>query len=105
MAVRIEPQPMPEARLPRELLFGHASNVVNQPGMGLVQLPQYFGEREASFLLGPLRVEGINAAVRYIPWRCPSLDDEREVLQRLLLPRSHVGKDVFDRPIARHAGF
>src|SRR5438067_11659102 len=101
MAVGIEPQAMPEARLPRALLFGYASEVVREAAMGLIHLPEYLREREASFLLGLPRVEGINTAVRCIPGGSPSLDNEGQVRQRLLLPCSHVSKDVFHRPITR----
>src|SRR5438477_201245 len=53
----------------------------------------------------PLRVEGIEAAIGDVArWR-PALDDERQILQRLLLPRRHVREDIFHRPIARDAGF
>ena|ERR687895_2654046 len=96
---------MPEARLPRELLFGHALDIVYEPAVDLIQLPQYIGERKAPFPLRALSIEGIDTAVRYIPWWSPSLDDERQILQRLLLPRSHMRKDIFHRPIARDAGF
>jgi hypothetical protein len=41
MAICIEPQAMPEACLPREVLFGHVLDVVDDPTVRFVQLPQY----------------------------------------------------------------
>src|SRR6266705_1912551 len=86
MAVGIEPEAMPEARLPCEVLFGHASNVVDESAVRFIQLPQYIRERKAPFLFRHLRIEGINAAVLDLSWGPASCDDERQVLQRLLLP-------------------
>ena len=94
---------MPEARLPREVLFGHASDVVDEPAVRFIQLPQYLGERKALFLFRHLRIEGIDAAVLDVSRWPASGDDERQVLQRLLLPRGHVRKDVFHRPISHDA--
>ena len=45
MAVGIEPQTMAEARLPREVLFGHASDVVEEPMVRFIQLRQHIGEQ------------------------------------------------------------
>ena len=67
MTVGIEPQATPEARLPGEMLFGHALNVVYEPAVDLIQLPQYAGERKAPFPLRSLSIESINASVRYVP--------------------------------------
>ena len=94
---------MPEARLPRVVLFGHAANVVDESAVRFVQLPQYVGERKAPFLFSHLRIEGIDAAVLDVSRWPASCDDERQVLQRLLLPRGHVRKDVFHRPVAHDA--
>ena len=58
MAVR-----MPEARLLYELLFGHASDVVDEPVVGFIQLAQYVGERQAPFLFRHLSIKSIDAAV------------------------------------------
>src|SRR5207247_955684 len=72
--------------------------------MGPVQLPSHRGERQARFLLRHAGVEGIDAAVLDgVPrWRA-ALEDERQVRQRLLFPRGHVGEDVSDRPVAGDA--
>ena len=103
MAVGIEPEAMPEARLPREGLFGHASDVVEESAVRFIQLPQDVRERKAPFLFRHLRIEGIDAAVLDVSRWPASCDDERQILQRLLLPRGHVRKNVFHRPIAHDA--
>ena len=103
MAVGIDPEAMPEACLPREVLFGHALDVVDESVVRFIQLPQDIGERKAPFLVRHLRIEGIDAAVLDVSWWPASCDDERQILQRLLLPRGHVRKDVFHRPIAHDA--
>jgi hypothetical protein len=91
---------------PRELLFGHALEVVDKPAVGVTQLPQDVGERKVSFLLCHLSIEGIiDAAVRYIPRRPTSLEDQRQILQRFLLPCGDVRKGVLYRPVARDARF
>ena len=54
MAVGVEPQTMPEGRLPREVLFGHALQVVDEPVVRFIQLPQDIGEFHGSILLGHL---------------------------------------------------
>src|SRR2546429_6401210 len=103
MAVGIEPEATPEARRPREVLFGHASDVVDESTVCFIQLPQYIGERKAPFLFRHLRIEGINAAILDVSRWPASCDDERQIFQRLLLPRGHVRKDIFHRPIAHDA--
>ena len=103
MAVGIEPEAMPEARLPREMLFGHASNVVEEPAVRFIQLPQDVGERKAPFLFRHLCIEGIDAAILDVSRWSASCEDERQILQRLLLPCGHMRKDVFHRPIAHDA--
>jgi len=103
MAVGIEPEAMPEARLPCEVLFGHASAVVDESAVRFIQLPQYIRERKAPFLFRHLRIEGIDASVPGVSRWPASCDDERQILQRLLLPRGHVRKDVFHRPIPHDA--
>src|SRR5258708_7626830 len=50
MAIGIEPQAMAEGCLPREVLFGHAVQVVEEPTVRVLQLPQDFGERQVPFL-------------------------------------------------------
>jgi len=102
MAVGIEPEAMPEACLPREVLFGHALDVVDESAVRFIQLSQYVGERKAPFLFRHLRIEGIDAAILDVSRWPSSCDDEWQVLQRLLLPRGHVRKDVFHRPIAHN---
>ena len=94
---------MPEARLLREVLFGHTLDVVDELAMRFIQLPQHVGERKSPFLFRHLRIEGIDAAVLDVSWWPASRDDERQVLQRLLLPRGHMRKDVFHRPTAHGA--
>ena len=94
---------MPEARLPRVMLFGHASDVVDESAVRFIQLSQYVGERKAPFLFRHLRIEGIDAAILDVSRWPSSCDDEWQVLQRLLLPRRHVREDVFHRPIAHDA--
>ena len=97
---------MPEARLPRELLFGRALDVVDEPAVSFIQLPQDVGERKASFLFRHLSIEGIDAAVLYrVSWWPASLEDERQMFQRLFLPPRHVRDHVFHRPMARDARF
>jgi len=103
MAVGIEPQTMPEARLPREVLFGYALEVVDEPMVRFLQLPQDIGERHVSLLFRHLRIEGIDAASLDVSWWPASVEDQRQILQRLLLPGGHVRKDIFDRPLAHDA--
>src|SRR5690348_12359747 len=103
MAVGIEPEAMPEACLPREVLFGHTLDVVDESAVRFIQLSQDLGERKAPFLFRHLCIEGIDAAVLNVSWWPTSGEDERQVLQRLLLPRSHVRKDVSHRPIVHNA--
>ena len=98
MAVGIEPEAMSEARLPRELLFGHALDVVDESAVRIIQLPQNVGEGKTPFLFRHLRIESIDAAGLAVSRWPTSCDDERQILQRLLLPRGHVRKDVFHRP-------
>jgi len=102
MAIRIEPEATTKARVADELVFGGAPDEVDQPAVGVVQLTQDLGEGEAPFVFRHLAVEGIDAAVAYrVPrWRT-AFEDERQVLQRLLFPRGHVGEDVSDRPGSR----
>ena len=95
MAVCIEPEAMPEARLPRVVLFGHASDVVEESAVRFIQLPLDVRERKAPLLFRHLRIEGIDAAVPAVSWRLASCEDERQILQRLLLPRGHMREDVF----------
>src|SRR5437764_13124933 len=83
MAVCIEPEAMPEARLPCEVLFGHASDVVDESAVRFIQLPQYIRERKAPFLFRHLRIEGIDASVPGVSRWPASCDDERQILQRL----------------------
>ncbi len=94
---------MSEARLPREVLFGHASDVVGESAVRFIQLLQYVGEREVPFLFRHLCVESIDTAILDVSRGLASCDDERQILQRLFFPRGHVRKDVFYRPIAHDA--
>src|SRR5215211_4479388 len=105
MAVRIEPEATTKARFARELVCGCTPDEVDQPAVGLDELPTYLGERKAPLLLSHPGIESINAAVGDVPrWPAP-LNDQRQMLQRLLLPRGYVREDVLDRPIAHDAGF
>ncbi len=94
---------MSEARLPCEVLFGHASDVVDESAVRFIQLLHYVGERKSPFLFRHLCVESINTAVLDVSRGPASCDDERQILQRLFLPSGHVRKDVFHRPIAYDA--
>src|SRR5947209_20078511 len=100
MAIGIEPEAMPEACLSREVLFRHALNVADELAVRLIQLAQDLGERKAPFLCSHLRIESVEATVLDVSrWLLP-VDDERQILQRLLLPYGHVRKDLFHRPIS-----
>src|SRR5258708_27067894 len=103
MAVGIEPQTMAEARFLGKVLFGHAVQVVEEPTVHFLQLPQDFGERHLSFLFRHLCIEGIDAARLDISRRSASAEDQRQILQRFLLPGGHVRKDIFDRPLVHDA--
>ena len=100
MAVGIKPETMAEGRLPREVLFGHAVQVVEEPTVRFIQLPQDIGERQVAFLFRHLRIEGIDAAELDVARWSASREDERQILQGLLLPGSHVRQDIFDGPLA-----
>src|SRR5215208_37368 len=63
MAVGIEPQATSEARLPRELVFGHTLDEVDEPPVGVVLLRQDIGERHVSFPLGHHGIERVDATV------------------------------------------
>jgi hypothetical protein len=63
MAIGIQPESSPKARLLRHLLLGRALEVGDQPAVTLFKLPQYIGERKVPFQFRHLGVEGINAAV------------------------------------------
>ncbi len=90
---------MTEARVADEVMFGRDLYEVDEPAVGVVQLPQHLGEREAFFLLRHPGVERVDAAVGYgVPRWLAALEDERQVLQRLLFPRGHVREDVSYRP-------
>ena len=80
MAVGIEPQAMAERGLPREVLVGHAVQVVEEPTVRFLQLPQDCGERQAPFLFRHLCIEGIDATVLGISrWSAPC-EDQRQIL-------------------------
>src|SRR5207237_175675 len=78
MAVRVEPQATTEARLAPPLIFGRSLDEVDEPAMGLVELPSHGGERQTRLLLGHPGVEDIDAPVPDgVPrWRA-ALEDER----------------------------
>ena len=103
MAVGIEPEAMSEACLSYEVLFRHALEVVDESAVRFIQLAQDLGERKAAFLFYHLRIESIDAAVLDVSrWLLP-VADERQILQRLFLPRGHMRKDLFHRPISHDA--
>ena len=102
MAVGIEPQAMAEGRLPREVLFGHAVQVVEEPRVRFLQLPQDFGERHVPFLFRHLCIEGIDAAGLDISRWSTSGEDQRQILQGLL-PGGHVRQGIFYGPLAHDA--
>src|SRR5947199_7374054 len=68
MTIGIEPQATPEARRPREVLFGHASDIVEKPMVRFIQLRQHVGERKVPLLFRHLRIEGIDPAVLDVSW-------------------------------------
>jgi hypothetical protein len=103
MAVGIEPETMTEASLPREVLIGHAVQIVEEPTVRFLQLPQDFGGRHVPFLFRHLRIEGIDAAELDISRWSASGEDERQIRERLLLPGGHMRQDIFDRPLAHDA--
>src|SRR5215471_3146300 len=103
MAVGIEPEAMSEVRLSYELLFRHALKIADESAVRFIQLAQDLGELKAAFLFCHLRIESIEATVLDISWRFLSVDDERQILQRLLLPCGHVRKNLFHRPITHDA--
>ena len=80
MAIGIEPHTTAEARLPLEVLFGHALQVVEEPEVGFIQLPQDIGECRVSFLFRHLRIEDINATILDVSWRLASCKNERQIL-------------------------
>lgn len=103
MAVGIEPEAMSEACLSSEVLFRHALEVVDESAVRFIQLAQDLGERKAPFLFYHLRIESIDAAVLDVSrWLLP-VADFGQILQRLLLPDSHVRKDLFHRPLSHDA--
>jgi len=80
MAVGIEPEAMPEACLLREVLFGHARNVVDELAMGFIESLQYVGECKIPFLFRHLGIKGIEAAVLGVAGWPASCNDERQIL-------------------------
>ena len=103
MAVGIESEAMSEARLLREVLFRHTLKVADESAVRFLQLAQDLGERKAAFLFCHLRIESIEATVLDIARQLLPVDDERQILQRLLLPCGHVRKNLFHRPITHDA--
>ena len=103
MAVGIEPQTMAEGRLLGELLFGHTLEVVEEPAMRFLQLSQDLGERQVAFLFCHLCIEGIDATGLDVARWPASGENERQILQGLLLPGGHVRQDIFHRPLAHDA--
>ena len=95
MAVGVEADAAAEAGVGRELLFRGGSYVGHQPGMGFVQPGQHVGQGAPPVLFSLQGVEGVDAAIEIGIARRPfARQDARQVVQRLLLPRGHVGQDV-----------
>ena len=105
MAVGIEPEAMSEACLSSEVLFRHALNVADESAVRFIQLAQDLGERKAPFLFYHLRIESIKATVLDVSRRLLPLDDERQILQRLLFPRGHMRDNISHRPRASDARY
>src|SRR6266700_215991 len=97
---------MSEARLPCEVLFGHASDVVGESAVRFIQLLHYVGERKSPFLFRHLCVESIDTAVLEVSRWSASCDDERQILQRLLQSLKKLlfihGLGFASPPIASH---
>ena len=66
MAVGVQPQAMAEARLGRELFFGHTLDEGDEPAVGFVQLRPDLGERQGAFLFRHPRIERVDAANRRV---------------------------------------
>src|SRR5262249_15706738 len=99
MAIGIEPESATEPGVADEVMFGGALNEPDQAAMRFSQLRANLGQRQAPFLVRHSSVEGVEASELYgVPWRRAALQDEQEVLQRLLFPCCHVREDIADRP-------
>src|SRR6185437_2125162 len=94
MSIRVEPEATPGTRFARELASGGVPDEVEKPAVRFIQAPANIGECDLPFLLGHVRIEGVDATERDVPRRTAARDDHGQVLQRLLLPGGHVGKDV-----------
>lgn len=105
VTIGVEPKAMAEWCLGAEFVFRYAFDVVNQPAMNVLEFSSNIGQGEVPFLLGHHPIEGINSAViDRISRRLASLENGRQMLQRLLFPRCYVGEDVADGPLFRHSG-
>src|SRR5690349_20548600 len=94
---------MTEAGLADELMLGGALDEVDEPAVRCHELCADFGQRQVPFLFRHASIEGVDAPVLYgVPRRPSALQDEWQVLQRLLFPRGHVREDVAYRPGAGH---
>ena len=103
MAVGIEPEAMSEARLSYEVFLRHALKIADESSVRFIQLAQDLGECKAPSLFYHLRIETIDATIASISWWLLPTGDERQILQRLLLPNSHVCQAIFHRPISHDA--
>src|ERR1700757_2243083 len=105
VAVCVQTQATAEWRVLSGLFLRHAGDEFNQPPMSACELLSDFRERELSFSLGHLCIEGINPTMGdEVAWRLFALENRREVFQSLFFPGCHVGQDVPHRPGACHAG-
>lgn len=85
MAVGIEPESMAQARLPREVLFGHTLQVVEEPMVRFIQLSQNIAERHVPLVFRHLGIEGIDATGLAVSRWPASSEDQRQIRERLLL--------------------
>src|SRR4029077_17083135 len=73
--------------------------------MYVVHFLKYLGYREILFLFCLECVEGVYATIgRRVTWRPSAFKNERQMLERLFLPCSHVRQDVSHGPFPTHAG-
>ncbi len=97
MAVRIKPETTTEACFPDELIFWRTLNKVDEAAVGVVPLPQHFGEPQIPPPLRHQGVEGVDSSISdgIARWRSAP-KDERQMRQRLLLPPGHMRDNVSD---------
>jgi len=95
MSVSIEPEPPAKPGLGREELVRSGLDVLEQPGVNLIQLSQHLTERQLLLLRRGEGIERIDAAVcGGVPRRAAALKDDWQVEQCLLFPRGDMRQDV-----------